>query len=66
MNKKKATIDFPKSAFKRKKKVEEGGTLGFKMKREQESTNLKAQNVMRGRMEPFVMPIVVRAMLTVV
>jgi len=33
-NKKKATIDFPRSAFKRKNKVEEGGILGPIVKRE--------------------------------
>jgi hypothetical protein len=33
-NKKKATIDFLRSTFKRKNKVEEGGILGPRVKRE--------------------------------
>jgi len=41
-NKKKATTNSPRSAFKRKNKVQEGEALGSRMKREHESTNLKA------------------------
>jgi hypothetical protein len=33
-NKKKVTIDFPRSAFKRKNKVEEGRALGLIVKKE--------------------------------
>jgi hypothetical protein len=41
-NIRKATTDFPRSALKRKNIVEEGGTLGSGVKREHESTNLRA------------------------
>jgi hypothetical protein len=41
-NRKKATIDSPRSAFKRKNKVEKGGVLGLGVKREQDSTYLRA------------------------
>jgi hypothetical protein len=41
-NRKKATTDFPRSACKNKNIVEEGGTLVSGMKREHDSTNLKA------------------------
>jgi len=40
-NRKKDVTDFPISALKRKNRVEEGGALGSRVKREQESTNLK-------------------------
>jgi len=33
-NRKKATIDFPRSVFKRKNKVEEGGASSLTLKRE--------------------------------
>jgi hypothetical protein len=33
-NKKKTITDFPRSAFKRKNKVEEGGALGSRVKKE--------------------------------
>jgi hypothetical protein len=36
------------------------------MKREHESTNLRAHKMMRGRLEPSVVPIVIRAMPTMV
>jgi len=36
------------------------------VKREHESTDLRTQKMMRGRMEPSIMPIVVRAMPRVV
>jgi len=32
-----------------KNKIEEGGTLGSRVKREHESTNLRAQKMMRGK-----------------
>ncbi len=63
-NRKKATTNFP-SAFK-KNIVEEGGALGLGMKREQESTYLRAQKMMRGIVEPSIVPIMVRAMPIVV
>ncbi len=65
-NKKKAAIDFPRSAFKRKNKVEEGGTSDSRMKREQDNTNLRAHKMMRGRVEPSVVPLVVKVVPAVV
>jgi hypothetical protein len=65
-NIKKALANSSKSALKRKNKVEEGGALVSRMKREHESIYLKAQKIMRGKVEPFAVPIVVRAMPTVV
>jgi hypothetical protein len=41
-NRKKATTDSPRSVLKRKKRVEEGRTLSSRVKREHESTYLKA------------------------
>jgi hypothetical protein len=41
-NRKKATIDFPRSVFKKKNRIEEGGASSLGVKREQESTNLRA------------------------
>ncbi len=52
-NKKKVIANFLRSAFKRKNRVEEGGALGSGVKREQESTNLRAQKMMKGKVEPF-------------
>jgi len=65
-NKKKVAVDSLKSALKRKNKVEEGRASSLRMKMKQESTNLKAHKMMRGRMEPFVVPIVVRVVPLVV
>jgi hypothetical protein len=65
-NRKKATTDFPRNVFKRKNKVEEGGVLGSRMKREHENTYLRPQKMMRGKMEPFVVPTVVRVVPIVV
>jgi DNA anti-recombination protein RmuC len=45
-NRKKTITYFPRSVFKRKNKVEEGGTSSSRMKREHESTNLRAQKMM--------------------
>ncbi len=50
-NKKKAVIDSPRSALKRKNIVEEGGASGLRMKKEHESTTTRAHKMMRGRME---------------
>jgi hypothetical protein len=36
--------------------------LGLGVKREHVSTNLRAQKMMRGKLEPFVVPTMVRAM----
>jgi hypothetical protein len=60
-NRKKATTNFPISDFKKKNIVEEGG-----LKREQESTYLKAQKMMKGRVEPSGVPTLVRVMPTMV
>jgi hypothetical protein len=60
-NRKKTTTDSPRSAFKKKNRIEEGGALSLGVKKEEESTNLRAQKMMRGIVEPFVIPIVVRA-----
>ncbi len=62
-NRKKATSI---SAFKRKNKVEKGGTLGSGMKREQESTDVRAQKMMKGKVEPLAMPTMVRIVPTIV
>jgi hypothetical protein len=45
--------------LKSKKKVEEGGALGSRVKREHESIEARAQKMMRGKVEPFAVPIVV-------
>ncbi len=64
-NKKKVAINSPRSVVERKNKVE-GGTLSSRVKREHESTYLRAHKMMRGKVEPFAMPIVVRVMPTTV
>ncbi len=58
-NRKKVIANSLRSAVKKKNKVEEGGALGLGMKMEQESIKVKAHKMMKGKMEPFVMPIVV-------
>jgi len=65
-NRKKAVANSPKSVIKRTNKVEEGGASSLRVKREHESIKVRAQKMMRGRVEPSVMPIVVRAMPTMV
>ncbi len=65
-NRKKAVVDSSRSALKRKNIIEEGRASGSRMKREQESTNLRAQKMMKGRMEPFKVPTMVRAVPTMV
>jgi hypothetical protein len=62
-NRKKVATDSPKSALKRKNKVEERGASGSRMKEEQD---LKAQKMMKGKVEPSVVPTTVRAISTVV
>jgi hypothetical protein len=54
------------NAFKRKNKVEEVGASGSRVKKEHDNTNLRAQKMMKGIMEPSVVPIVVRVVLTLV
>jgi hypothetical protein len=61
-NRKEVAANFPRSNFKKKNRVEEGGALGSKMKREQEITNLEAHKMMKGRVEPSTVPIVIRVM----
>ncbi len=60
-NKKKVVANFRRSAFKKKKKVDEGRASSLGVKREHESTDLMAQKMMRGRMEPSAMPTMVHA-----
>ncbi len=52
--------------LKRKTIIEEGRSSCSGVKREQESIDLRAQNMMKGIMEPSIVPIVVRAMPIVV
>jgi hypothetical protein len=65
-NKKKVATNSPRSACKRKNRVEEGGALGSRVKREQESTNVRAQKMMKDRMEPSTVPTMVRVVPTIV
>ncbi len=59
-NRKKAATNSPRRVLMKKNIIEEGGALGLKMKKEQENTYMRAQKMMRGRVKPFVMPIVVQ------
>jgi hypothetical protein len=65
-NKNKVAIDFPRNAFKKKNRAEEGGASSLEMKREQDIKDLKARKVMKGRVEPSIMPIMVREVPTMV
>jgi hypothetical protein len=65
-NKNKIVINSPKDALKRKNKVEEGGDLGSRVKREHECRDVRAQKMMRSKVEPSIMPTMVRAMFIVV
>ncbi len=65
-NKKKATKDSPINALERKNKVEDEGALGSRMKKEHENIDLRPQKMMRGKVEPYVMLIMVRAVPTMV
>jgi hypothetical protein len=58
-NRKKVVANSSRSVFNRKNRVEEGGASCTGMKRDHDSTEAKAQKMMRGRVEPFIMPIVV-------
>jgi hypothetical protein len=60
-NKKKPTSNSLRSALKKKNGVEEGGTSTLGVKRKHENTNLKAQKMMKGIVEPSVVPTMVRA-----
>jgi hypothetical protein len=44
---------------KGKNKVAKGGASSLGMKGEHESTNLRAHKMMKGKVEPFVMPTMV-------
>jgi hypothetical protein len=57
--KKKATTNSPRSVLKRNNIVEEG-VLGLGVKREKESIDLRAQKMMKDRMELFAISIVVK------
>jgi hypothetical protein len=59
-NRKKVATNSPRSVLMRKNIIEEGGASGLKMKKEYENTYMRAQKMMRGRVKPFVMPIVVQ------
>ncbi len=65
-NRKKVVANSSRSVFNRKNRVEEGGASCTGMKRDHDSTEAKAQKMMRGRVEPFIMPIVVQAVPTMV
>jgi hypothetical protein len=65
-NRKKVATNSPRSALKRNNKVEEGRASCSRVKREHESTNLRAHKMTRGKVEPSIMPIVVRALSIVV
>ncbi len=65
-NKKKVVANSPKNVIKRKNKVEEGGTLGSRVNREHKSTEARAHKMMRGRVDPSTIIIVVSVVLIVV
>ncbi len=65
-NRKKNVVEFLRSVIKRKNRVEDGKDLSLGMKSKQESTNMRAQKMMKGRMEPSIMPTVVKVVLIVV
>ncbi len=61
-NRKKVAAKSLRSALKIKNILEEEGASTSRVKREQESTNLRAQKMMKGKVEPSTIPIVVRVM----
>ncbi len=65
-NRRKVTTNSSRSVFKKNNKVEEGGASCLGVKREHESIDLMARKMMRGKIEPFVVPIVVRALPTMI
>jgi hypothetical protein len=58
-NRKKVAINSPRITLKRKNKVEEGRASSSIMKKEQKSIHLRAQKMMRSKVEPSTMPIMV-------
>jgi hypothetical protein len=65
-NRKKVATKFLRSVLKRNNIVEEGGTSGSRVKKEQKSKNVKAQKMMRGRVEPSTLPTILQAVPTIV
>jgi hypothetical protein len=63
---KKAIADSPRNALKRKNKVDQRGTSGLRMKKELKTTSVKAQKMIRGKVEPFAMLTVVQVVPMVV
>ncbi len=59
-NRKKVATNSSRSVFKRKNKVEKGGALGSRVKREQESTDLRAHKMMKDKMKPSAMSTMVQ------
>jgi hypothetical protein len=60
-NKKKAATNSPRNDLKKKNIVEEKGVSSLGVKREHDSIDVRALKMMRGRVEPSTMPIVVHA-----
>ncbi len=58
-NRKNVAINFPKNAPKTKNEVEEGGALSSGVKMEHENIDVKGQKMMKGIVEPFVVPTLV-------
>jgi hypothetical protein len=58
-NRKKVETNSPRNALKKKNKVVEGRASGSRVKGEQESMEARAKKLMKGKVEPFSMPIVV-------
>jgi len=56
-NKTKVVANSPRNVVKRKNIVEEVGASSSRMEREQKSIDVKAHKMMKGRVEPFAMPI---------
>jgi hypothetical protein len=54
----KVVAKFPRSALKKKNKIEEGGALGSRVKKKQESIEAQAQKMIRGRVAPSIVPLV--------
>ncbi len=65
-NKKKAITNCPKNVLKKNNQVEEGRASDSRMKKEQESTKARAQKMMKGKVEPSIVPTMVWVVLTMV
>ncbi len=55
----KTTAESPRSVFKRKDKIEEGGGSRLEIKKKQESTEARVQKMMKGIMTSSTMPTLV-------